>query len=129
MTRRFAWTTLVGAVIVLTGLLLRTNSQAAVIDQEIGPTRCEYDTASKEVLVSVPLKVETRGEVTMEVRAEVHDRRDPGRMPYVSTEVATFDDSGAQDEQRVIHRIAMSEPEWRAGFNECAVSLRTVRQP
>jgi hypothetical protein len=76
----------------------------------------------------VPLRIEARGEVAMEVRVEVHDRRDPGRMPYVSTEGITFGSGTAQTEHRVVRRLAMPEREWRAGFNECRVSISTVRQ-
>lgn len=122
---------MVGALLTLVVLLyvITTGSQAVVVDQRLGPTRCNYDPANREVVMSVPLSVETRGEVTMEVRAEVYDRRNRNRMPYVSTEAVTFGGEGSQRERRLIRRIPMQAKEWRSGFNECGVSLRIIREP
>jgi hypothetical protein len=115
------------AVVVLAGLLVHARQAHVVVEQKIGPTRCTYDDHRHRVDLTVPLSVATHGEVSLEVQAQVRDRRDPGRMPYVSTRTVTVDTDGHATRRDVTLHIAMPRSEWLAGHDDCGISVRTVR--
>jgi hypothetical protein len=100
--------------------------QAVVLELESGPTRCDYDAQRRAVVTRVPLAVATRGEVELEVQALVYDRRDPDRQPYLTTRTLTVDTGGEVERPEVVLEISMRQQDWRAGFDDCAVRIRTV---
>ena len=117
------------AVVALAGILVLTRRGAVMVEQRLGPTSCAYDDRLQSVVMSVPLSVETRGEVSLQVQAQVRDRRDRARMPYVSTRIVTFDTGSHAERHDVKLRISMPRSEWLAGHNDCGISVRTVHLP
>lgn len=100
-----------------------------MVEQPIGPTSCAYDDGQKSVVMTVPILVKTRGEVTWQIQAQVHDRRDPARMPYVATRVVTIDSGDTAKRQDLSLRIPMQRSEWLAGHNDCGISVTSGHLP
>ena len=129
MTSRLPVVLMLVGVTAAAALLAFSNDVASVVEQEIGPTGCRYDDGVRSVVVSAPVAVETDGKVSWEVQAQVRDRRDPSRMPYVSTRLVTFDTDGRLERHDVELQIAMPRREWLAGHDDCGISVRTVPSP
>lgn len=129
VNRRIVVIVLAVAVLVLGGLLVLTKRGAVVIEQTIGPTSCAYDNRLKSVVMTVPILVKTRGEVSWRIQAQVHDRRHPSRMPYVTTRVVTIDSGGTAKRQDLSLQVSMQRSEWLAGHNDCGIRVSTADLP
>jgi hypothetical protein len=118
---------LLALTVVLSALvLLQRPWEARVVEQQVGGTWCEYDAAERAVVTTVPMRIATRGEVTWDVQAQVRDRRDPSRQPFVTTRSVSFDTGGDLEKRELQLSIPMAEKDWLAGFDRCGVLIRSV---